>query len=192
MRHVDDPAATTGPGSDDLSERFAAGDVSALREAYEAHGGLVHRVGLSMLPSVQDAEDLVQQVFVRAWRSRHTFDASRGTLRAWLLGIARRQAADRLAVVARHRDEVRAVRSAPPPGPDALDPARVVDQVVIADELNRLGDEQRAVVRLAFFEDLTHTQIAEATGLPLGTVKSHIRRALVRLRTRWEVDGAAS
>jgi RNA polymerase sigma factor (sigma-70 family) len=164
---------------------------------------------LRCLRAHHDAEDVTQQVFVRAWRGRRTFDPARGTIGAWLQGIARRQVAERLA--ARSRDAVveSAVVEAAGAGGWAGSAGervagvsdRVIEAVVVADELNRLPAEQRRVVRLAFYHDLTHVQIAALTGLPLGTVKSHLRRGLERLRRRWdgagrvegggEVDGVA-
>ena len=87
-----------------IAERFRRGDETVLREAYDRYGGLVHRVGMACLPSHHDAEDATQATFVAAWRGRETYDPSRGTLAAWLLGIARRQAVDRLRVLHRQRD----------------------------------------------------------------------------------------
>lgn len=175
-----------------LAERFRRGDETVLREMYDRYGGLVHRLGLSCLTSHHEAEDVTQATFVAAWRGRETFDPDRGTLAGWLLGIARRQVVDRLRVLRRESGAAAAaVRHAGNGYSEEPAPERVVDRLVVLDELRRLTDEQRRVVELAFFDDLTHTQIAGVTGLPLGTVKSHLRRGLARLRTRWEVDGAA-
>jgi RNA polymerase sigma-70 factor (ECF subfamily) len=129
--------------------------------------------------------------FVAAWTGRDTFDPQRGTMLGWLLGIARRKAVDRLRSSAREGRVTETVRAqiAPPDEPET--PDRIVDRLVVADELRRLPEEQRRTLELAFFDDLTHPQIAAVTGLPLGTVKSHIRRGMVNLRRRWEVDGAA-
>jgi RNA polymerase sigma factor (sigma-70 family) len=174
-----------------LAERFRGGDETVLRELYDRYGGLVHRLGLSSLASHHEAEDVTQATFVAAWRGRESYDPRRGTLAGWLLGIARHQVADRLRVISREHGIAAAVRQTEAGYSDELVPERVVDRLVVLDELRQLTAEQRRVVELAFFDDLTHVQIAGMTGLPLGTVKSHLRRGLARLRTRWEVDGAA-
>lgn len=191
---------TPGAGPDDerrverlLAERFRSGDEAALREVFDLYGGLVHRVGTACLPSHHDAEDVTQSTFVAAWNGRQTYDPDRGTLAGWLLGIARRQALDRLRVLGREQQVAAAAVRHRAGSPYSSEPApeQVVDRLLVLDELRRLTDEQRQVVELAFFDDLTHAQIAGLTGLPLGTVQSHVRRGLTRLRTRWEVDGAA-
>ena len=135
---------------------------------------------------------MTQTTFVAAWLGRDTFDPVKGSLVGWLLGIARRKVIDRLRAAARETRVVETVRRLPEPARTGPDPDTVVDRLVVADELARLPDDQRRMLELAFFDDLTHQQIAAVTGVPLGTVKSHIRRGMASLKRRWEVDGAAS
>jgi RNA polymerase sigma-70 factor (ECF subfamily) len=178
--------------SDELARRFRLGEGAALAETYDRHARLVYSLALRSLGAHHDAEDVTQQVFVRAWRGRAGLDPDRGSIGSWLVGITRRQIADRFAARARDRELADRAGRAAEPGVVGDTPAGVVDAVVVAHEIERLPTQQRAVVRLAFFADLTHQQISEATGLPLGTVKSHLRRGLERLRRRWELDGVAS
>ena len=188
-----EPSAARAPGEDpdgvdQLGRDFAAGDERAIREAYVRWSTLVHTLALRSLGTTAEAEEVTQQVFVDAWRGRHRFDPTRARLPAWLVGITRHAIAD--AHERRTRDRKLADAAPPPPATVSAADDRVVDRLVIADELDRLGDPQRTILRLAFYDDLTHDQIATRLDLPLGTVKSHLRRSLARLRTRWEVDGA--
>jgi RNA polymerase sigma-70 factor (ECF subfamily) len=178
--------------ADDLAQRFAAGDEVALREAYDRFGRAVFHLAISSLANPDDAEDVTQTTYVAAWLGRGTFDPARGSLLGWLLGIARRKVVDRLRARAREDRITETVRRLPEAQPSAVDPDRVVDRLVIADELAQLPTDQRRMLELAFYDDLTHQQIAQATGVPLGTVKSHIRRGMQSLKKRWEVDGDAS
>ena len=175
---------------DELAERLRAGDETALREVYDRHGAAVLYLAQRLLGNRPDAEDVTQVTFVAAWTGRDGFDPQRGTMLGWLLGIARRKAVDRVRAAAREQRTTEVVQAQQPAPAAEEGPERIVDRLVVADELGRLPEEQRRTLELAFFDDLTHPQIAAATGLPLGTVKSHIRRGMVNLRRRWEVDGA--
>ncbi len=177
---------------DELAERLRDGDEKALRTVYERHGSAVLYLAQRLLGNRADAEDVTQVTFVAAWTGRDTFDPRRGTLLGWLLGIARRKAVDRLRSAERQDRVTETVRAQLAPPGESESPERIVDRLIVADELGRLPAEQRRTLELAFFDDLTHAQIAAVTGLPLGTVKSHIRRGMANLRRRWEVDGAAS
>ncbi|MEV6489581.1 sigma-70 family RNA polymerase sigma factor [Actinoplanes sp. NPDC051633] len=175
----------------ELAEHFRAGDEHALRIAYDRYGGAVFHLACRLLANRADAEDVTQVTFVAAWQGRGTFDPERGGMLGWLLGIARRKAVDRLRAAERDGRVAESVRALPTPPPEDA-PERVLDRLVVADELAGLPAEQRRTLELAFYDDLTHPQISAVTGLPLGTVKSHIRRGMASLRRRWEVDGAAS
>ena len=171
-----------------LGERLAAGDESALEECYRRWGKLVYSIAMKSVPTGADAEDITQSVFVSAWQSRSSFDPEAGSPAGWLVGITRRRIADH------YRGRERSLRTESFEAEHHDDEHRdddPVDRVVIADELDRLGDPAGRIMRLAFYSDLTHQQIAHALDLPLGTVKSHIRRSLERLRLRLEVTRAA-
>jgi RNA polymerase sigma-70 factor (ECF subfamily) len=185
--------AAAEPDDQEVGRRFAAGDEQALAEAYRRWSGQIHGMAVRAFGPGPDAEDVTQQTFVSAWTGRARYRPDQGPLPAWLVGVARHKIADGWARRERQRRETEvamAQAQAVPPGAPAIDTA-VADRMVLLDELDRLGQPQRGIIELAFFEDLTHAQIADRTGIPLGTVKSHIRRTLERLRSRLEVDGAA-
>ncbi len=182
------------PDDAEVGRRFAAGDEQALAWAYERFAGQVHGMAVRAFGPGPDAEDVTQQVFVSAWTGRTGYRPDQGPLPAWLVGICRHKIADTWARRDRQRRAAEAAVSEARAALDATGPqvdTAVADRVLLLGELERLGQPQRGIIELAFFEDLTHTQIADRTGLPLGTVKSHIRRTLERLRSRLEVDGAA-
>lgn len=175
---------------DGLAAAFATGDERALAEIYARWSSLVYTIALRSLGSVPDAEDVTQRVFVAAWSSRAAFDTGRSRLPAWLVGIARFKIADAHAARSHARQTQERLVAAAHPSDLVSDPIDIVDKILVADEIARLEPDAQQVVRLAFFEDLSHVQIADRLGLPLGTVKSHIRRSLERMRARLEVSHA--
>jgi len=189
----DGPSAAEEPGDDEVARRFAAGDEQALVWAYERWAATVHGMAVRAVGGGPDAEDITQQTFVSAWTGRAGYSLDRGPLAAWLIGICRHRIADAFAGRDRTRRSAAAAETVARELPATSSPpadSRVADRLLLLDELDRLDQPQRGIIELAFFEDLTHVQIAARTGLPLGTVKSHIRRTLERLRDRLEVDGA--
>lgn len=169
----------------ELAESFRAGDSDAVRAVYDRWSAMVFTLALRSLRSRADAEDVTQQVFLSAWRARESYDPTRAALPTWLMGIARRAVADthaRRGREARDAGAVAAKREPPADNPTA----HVVDQVLVAQALSEFGPPRREILELAFFEDLTHTQIAQKMDLPVGTVKSHLTRSLKRLRTTME------
>ena len=170
----------------EITVGFARGDDGALHEVYQRWAPLVYTVARRSVGNDDDAADVTQTVFVAAWQGRQGFDPGSGSLPGWLLGITRRKVADHFRAQGRSPEP----REELPEGVDGDPPVEtVIDRVLLADEISRLGDPQRRILELCFYQDMTHAQVASLLDLPLGTVKSHVRRSLGRLRDRLEVDG---
>lgn len=172
-------------GSDkSLMDRVCLREQQAMTEIFDRYSGLVYSVALRVLKDSGQAEDVAQEIFFQLWRNPGIFSSSRGTLASWLLVVARNRAIDQL----RQRR-----------------PAEPVDEVVVASAMNLQNDAERSLImqrvrgiigdlpeeqqrslQMAFFDGLSHSEIAEKTGQPLGTVKTRIRSALTSLRKRLE------
>lgn len=187
VRPVHTEQETEGSSVDDLAERLRDGSREALEEAYARWSSLVHTLAVRSLGNHHDAEDVTQQVFVAAWRGRHTLRPDRGTVPGWLVGITRHKIADLHATRARHVRDLAAATTRALPDQHAPPPdEQLAARLLVADALAHLGEPRSTIVRLAFIEDLTHDEISRRLELPLGTVKSHVRRGLIHLRHRME------
>lgn len=179
---------------EDLAAGLVAGEEDCLAAAYRRWGSLVYALARRSLGDAREAEDVTQIVFTAAWRGREKFVPERGAMGAWLFGITRRKIADALSARTR-RTEIAAAAGAMmslDTGERNTRPEAVLDRVLIGHELAKLPAAQRRVLGLAFYDDLTHSQIAQLTGWPLGTVKSHARRGLHRLGLRLQGDSGDS
>ena len=164
----------------ELVSRVRAGDQNAMGTLYDRYSPLVYAVGLRVLTDTAAAEDVLQEVFMQLWRSPARFDASRGSLGAWLAVIARNRAIDALRKRRYESDIEDIVVSVEPDLASEADRSRAAKNV--RDVLNGMHPAQRQALELAFFEGLTHTEIAAKIREPLGTIKTRIRAGLLALR----------
>ncbi|MEM8906185.1 MAG: RNA polymerase sigma factor [Actinomycetota bacterium] len=158
-----------------------ATDANALELAYRAHGTAIHSF-CARAVGVDRAADVTQEVFLTAWRRRDRFDGTKGSLIGWLMGIAKHKVLDSHRSAARGRaleEKVAGVIELRPEGPGV---EALADRMLVEEALGDLSERARKAVELAFWSDLTHVEISEVCEIPLGTVKSDIRRALERLR----------
>jgi RNA polymerase sigma-70 factor (ECF subfamily) len=169
---------------------FRHGDEHALRTIYDRYGGVVLHLATRMLGDGPGAEDVVRGTFVAAWAGHTVYDPDRGSVLRWLLGIAWRASAETLRTAEKQRragEDV--VTLADPAAADGV-AERLIDEIVVADELARLPEDPRRSLHLAFGERRTAAEIARLTGVPLETVRTHLRQGMRELRRRLEVDGA--
>lgn len=186
--------------AEDLLERVAKGDRAAVMALYDRFAPTLMAVALRVTGAHSEAEDVVQDAFARAWREAATFDRARGSAAAWLVTLARNRAIDAVRARKRRRgheddlvrDEPVATTAPATPEGSVVDAERAV---AVRAALDTLRPEQRAVLELAYFSGLSHSEIAERLDQPLGTVKTRIAQAVKRLRdelARFSPGGGAS
>jgi RNA polymerase sigma-70 factor (ECF subfamily) len=167
-------------GDEALVRRVAEGDERAFLELYDRYSRPVYATGFRLLGDAHLAEELVQDAFTSVWRRAKSFESERASFSTWLYRIARNRAVDldrrrRVRPVSVGEDPLRTV----PGGPE---PEASVDSWDVARALSRIPGEHREVLTLAYFQGLTHNEISQQTGVPLGTIKTRITAALKRLR----------
>lgn len=176
----------------DCIARVVDQDQAALNMLYDRLLGPVYGLALRITRQVQLAEEVVQDTFWQVWRQAPRFDPTRGTAQAWVMTIARSRALDKLRQVENQEVELEDELLDIVPSPDSTSPIGLLSNAEQGQQLKAallaLDPLPRQLVSLAFFRDLSHEEIASMTNIPLGTVKSHIRRALATLRQQLHVD----
>lgn len=185
----------------ELLRRMAAGDESALGTLYDRWSPLVHSVVARIVGDADDAEELVEEAFLQAWRQAGRYEGTRGGVSTWLVVIARSRALDRVRLAGHRRaaaaEPLENAESAGSLLPDTHTPLAAAEiaetrQIVHA-ALEKLPPDQRETLEMAYFKGMSQSEIAEATGQPLGTVKTRCRLGLQKLREALSVlreDGA--
>lgn len=174
----------TAGGEQSLIDRVRVREQQAMTEIFDRYSGLVYSVALRVLKDSGQAEDVTQEIFFQLWRNPDSFSSSRGSLASWLLVVARNRAIDHL----RRRRPSEPVDEVVLPSATNLqnDAERNMMMQRVRGIVGELPEEQQRSLEMAFFDGLSHSEIAEKTGQPLGTVKTRIRSALTSLRKRLE------
>ena len=168
-----------------LADRIRSGQTEALGELYDMHAATALAVALRVVGDRQEAEDVVHDAFVAVWRKIDRFDAERGSLRAWVMTVVRNRAIDRIrarriTVDVDDADERSMLRTGPNPTWEAALGRATATEMRAA--IDRLPDEQRRAIELAYFEGYTYREVAELTGVAPGTANGRLRLALAKLR----------
>lgn len=187
-------SSSAGPArlvEDSILQRVASGEPEAITICMDRFGGLVWSVARRYCPTAAEAEDAVQEIFIDLWRSAGRFDASIASETTFVAMIARRRLIDRNRKRARRPETAMIPETVAAPAVDRESPEIVEEDARIASEaLAQLRPEQQRVLQLSIFHGASHEQISRSTGLPLGTVKTHARRGLIRIRELLEARKA--
>ena len=167
-----------------LLQRIRQGDQTAMAEVFDRYGRAVYSVALRILKDSGHAEDVMQEIFFQIWRNSDSFVPGRGSLGAWLVVVARNRSIDLL----RRRKPTDSVDDVVLPSSTNLAVEAEHNAMIekVQKVLGELPAEQQKSMEMAFFEGLSHSEIAERTGDPLGTVKTRIRLALITLRKAFQ------
>jgi RNA polymerase sigma factor (sigma-70 family) len=185
-------AEQAGTPDDALILRVGAGDERAFRELFARYAPVAHALAFRLVRQAQVAEEIVQEAFLAVWRTPERFDPARGSVRSWLMGTVHHRAVDavrREQAQRRRADQAAALvpRVAEDPIDDVLSAIDLPrERRLVQKALAGLPDEQRDVIQRMYFDGMSQSQIAERTGLPLGTVKSRTLLAMRRLRAHLE------
>ncbi len=195
---MDTPPSANFPGPDGLgtagsraaedlalARRIASRDQEALGELYDRYSALVLALATRILGAAGEAEEVVQETFLQVWNRIRSYDAARSSVSTWLVLLARSRAIDRLRSRQAGERAGERLRAVAPANASSSGPADVLfreRRERLRGELGELPAEQREVLELAFYEGLTQTEIAERTGIPLGTVKTRTLLAMKKLR----------
>lgn len=167
---------------------LVAGSADALARLYDRYASTVFGLARRVLDRVEDAEEVVQDVFAQVWRDAHRYAEDRATVAGWIVMLARTRAIDRLRARRARPDQDRGMEPAPAMPIEATGPSpehmavTAQDGATVRRALQELPPQQRQLVELAYYEGLTHSEIASRTGVPLGTVKTRLRMAMATLR----------
>ena len=176
------------PADSGVLRRVAQGDENAVRETMDRFGGLVWSLARRMSRSRADAEDAVQEIFTSIWHSADRFDPAKSSETTFVAMIARRRLIDRLRSASRKPQPSELSEAVA--GAEAPNPVEAADDAKAATEaFKELSDDQQRVLRLSIYSGYTHEQISKALDLPLGSVKTHARRGMIKLRDLMQRSG---
>lgn len=180
-------------GSDDekeLMKRIKARDADALEQLYDLYKSLLYGLVISIVKKREEAEDILQEVFLKIWEKAYTFDEKRGNVYSWIVILTRNKAIDRVRSRGYKTQQKASVRMDEPEftlegsGHDPLETTIFSDRAeLVKKALNEIPEEQRDVIEIAYYRGMTQSEIAKQLNLPLGTVKTRTRQGMIKLES---------